>query len=277
MQNDRWAFVIGDVTLEVDPQVGGRITTFSKGAENLLTGPAVNATYYGSTFWTSPESQWSQPPPAPIDSAPYAVMSSDTELVLTGQPYAALGVSVKKTFSAEHSPAAFSIEYTMTNTKQTPIMMAPWEVTRVFPRGLTFFPTGSKSMLSTGATLPLTMSDGVTWFKYDMTTVTKDSKLFADGAEGWLAHVAQGLVLIKSFDDVPVGSIAPNEGDVELYTNALHTYIELENQGPYGAIAPNASVSWTVTWYLRALPATIDGTTPSAALAQFVRDVIAGQ
>lgn len=273
-QNNRWAFVVGDVTLEVDPQVGGRITTFSKGTENLLTGPNVNPTYWGSTLWTSPETQWQQPPPGPIDSEPYAVQASDTALVLTGMPYAMLGVSVTKTLSAERgNGGSFKIEYKLTNTKQTPIMMAPWEVTRVLPRGLTFFPTGTKTSFSPGATMPTTTSDGITWYAYDMAAVTIDSKLYADAAEGWLAHVAQGLVFIKSFGDVPVAQIAPNEGDVELYTNALHTYIELENQAAYGAIAPGASTSWSVTWYLRALPAGITAA-PSAALAQFVRTTI---
>jgi hypothetical protein len=275
MQNGRWALAVGDVTLEVDPQVGARITTFSKGAENLLTGPTVNPTYWGSTLWTSPETQWQQPPPGPIDSEPYTAQGTDTEVVFTGMPYAMLGVSVTKTFSAERgSGGYFQIEYALKNTKQTPIMMAPWEVTRVLPRGLTFFPTGSKTTLSQGATLPTTVSDGVTWFAYDMATVTKDSKLYADAAEGWVAHVAQGLVFIKRFADVPAAQIAPNEGDVELYTNAIHTYIEIENQAAYGAIAPGASTSWTVTWYLRALPAGL-AAAPSAALAQFVRDTIA--
>ena len=124
--------------------------------------------------------------------------------------------------------------------------------------------------------MPTTMSSGITWYAYDMAAVTQDSKLFADAAEGWVAHVAQGLVFIKSFGDVTADKIAPDEGDVELYTNLDHTYIELENQGAYASIAPGASSSWRVTWYLRALPAAIDGATPSPALAQFVRDVIAG-
>jgi hypothetical protein len=156
--------------------------------------------------------------------------------------------------------------------------MAPWEVTRVFPRGLSFFPTGSTERLSNGATLPTTKSDGITWWAYDAATVTMNSKLWADGTEGWLAHVAQGLVFIKTFPDVLPADTAPNEADVELYANAppmaAGRYIELENQAAYGEIAPQGSASWTVTWYLRKLP---DGMQPmpSAALAQFVRTTIA--
>lgn len=278
MRNGVWGFDMGEVTLEVSAEIGGRITAFKLGAENLLTGPTVNELYWGSTLWTSPESQWSQPPPAPIDSAPYTAQVMGEKLVLTGMPYEMLGVSVTKTLWADPASQAFKIEYKLNNTQQTAIQMTPWEVTRVFPRGLSFFPTGTTDRLSNNATLTTTKSDGITWFNYDMAMVTEDSKLWADGTEGWLAHVAAGLVFIKTFADVPPAMIAPMEGDVELYVNApdmaAGRYIELENQAAYGMIAPGANVAWTVTWYLRKLP---DGmqATPSAALATFVRDTIA--
>ncbi len=162
----------------------------------------------------------------------------------------------------------------MTNQAQAQTHLAPWEVSRVVARGLTFYPTGSRVSLSPGATFPTTSSGGITWFAYDATTINADSKLYGDGVEGWIAHVAQGLVFIKRFADVPVAMQAPGEGDVELYTNLLHTYIEIEPQGPYTTLAPQASVTWTSTWYLRRLPANITATAGNAALAQFVRDTI---
>jgi hypothetical protein len=278
MRDAQWALDACDVTLEVDPMKGGRITLFKLGAgDNLVTGPAVNPTYWGSTLWTSPESQWAQPPPTPIDSDPYTAAATDTTLTLTGMPYAMLGVSVTKTFSADAKLGAFHIEYKLNNTKGTAIQMAPWEVTRVLPKGLTFFPTGPTMSLSAGATLPTTNMGGVTWFNYDMNAITADSKLYADAAEGWSAHAVDGLVFIKSFGDLMAAQIAPKEGDVELYTNKLHTYIEMEDQGPYGTIAPGASVSWTVTWFLKKLPAGVDAAAPNDALAKFVRDTIAAK
>jgi len=277
MRDGVWAFDTGEVTLEVNAEVGGRITTFRLGTENLLTGSSVNMDYWGSTLWTSPESQWTHPPPEAIDSAPYTAQVSGEKLVLTGMADETLGVSVTKSLWVDVVIGAFKLEYKLNNTTQTAIQMAPWEVTRVLPRGLSFFPTGSTERLTDNATLPTTKSEGITWFAYDMETVTEDSKLYADGAEGWLAHVAQGLVFIKTFPDVPPAMIAPMEGDVELYVNDpemdAERYIELENQAAYGMIAPGASVSWTVTWYLRKLPAGM-AATPSAALAQFVRTTI---
>jgi len=234
----------------------------------------VHPIYWGSTFWTSPESQWSQPPPVQIDSAPFTATTTATTLTLTGPPSPLLGVSISKSFSADRGRGAVQIEYKITNTKQTTVSIAPWEVTRVFPRGLTFFPTGSRTTLSNGATLPTTTTAGITWFDYDATRITSDSKLIADATEGWLAHADEGVVFIKKFGDVPMAQIAPREGDVELYTNRLHTYIELENQGSYASIAPGASISWTVTWFLKRLPAGINATPGDPTLAPFVRDSI---
>jgi hypothetical protein len=275
MRNGHWAFDIDDMTFEVDPSFGGRITNLSIGQSgNLLTGPTIHPIYWGSTFWTSPESQWKQPPPTEIDSAPYTVTSTASSVTLTGPKSPLLGVSVSKTFSADRQKRAFQIEYKLINASANMVSMAPWEITRVIPGGITFFPTGTRSMLSMGATLPTTNSGGITWFSYDMAAVTADSKLIVDATEGWVAHVDKGIVIIKKFPDVPPAQIAPKEGDVELYTNKLHTYIEIEDQGPYASIASGASTSWTVTWFLRQLPAGVPATAGQAALAAFVRDTI---
>jgi hypothetical protein len=279
MRDGKWALDFGGVTLEVDPMVGGRITTFQLGTENLLTGPAVNNLYWGSTLWISPEAtKWMQPPPAELDTNAYTASSTDTSFTLTSSPYAKLGVTISKTFSVDTKLGGFVIEYKLNNVSQATVSMAPWEVTRVLPRGLTFFPKGpSAPTLSMGATLPTTDMGGVIWFNYDQNAITKDSKLYADGSEGWIAHAAAGLLFIKSYGDVPTAKLAPNEGDTELYTNAVHTYIELEDQGAYGDIAVGASSSWKVTWFLKKLPPGVDATVGNAALVQLVRDTIAGK
>jgi hypothetical protein len=285
LRDGKWALDFGDVTFEVDPMVGGRITTFKLGATNLLVGSAdtMNQYYWGSTLWISPEAtKWMQPPPAELDRNPYTATANDTSVSLTSAAYAKLGISVSKTFSVDTTLGAVVIEYELNNTTAAAVQMAPWEVTRVFPRGLTFFPKGpSAPTLSTGATMPTTEMNGIVWFNYDMNAITKDSKLYADGAEGWVAHVTDGLVYIKSFADLTADEIAPKEGDVELYVNTDHPdikrYVEVEAQGAYADIAANSSVSWQTKWFLRKLPVGVDAAPGSAALAQFVRDTIAGK
>lgn len=285
LRDGKWALDFGDVTFEVDPMVGGRITTFKLGATNLLVGSAdtMNQYYWGSTLWISPEAtKWMQPPPPELDRNPYTATANDTSVSMTSAVYAKLGISVSKTFSVDTTLGAVVIEYKLNNTTAAAVQMAPWEVTRVFPRGLTFFPKGPTApTLSTGATMPTTETNGIVWFNYDMNAITKDSKLYADGAEGWVAHVTDGLVYIKSFADLTADKIAPKEGDVELYVNTDHPdikrYVEVEAQGAYGDIAANSSVSWQTKWFLRKLPVGVDAAPGSAALAQFVRDTIAGK
>lgn len=285
LRDGKWALELGDVTFEVDPMVGGRITTFKLGATNLLVGAAdtMSQYYWGSTLWISPEAtKWMQPPPAELDRDPYTVVANDTSVTMTSAAYAKLGITISKTFSVDSKLGAVVIDYKLNNATAATVRMAPWEVTRVFPRGLTFFPKGPTApTLSTGATLPTTEVNGIVWFDYVANAITKNSKLYADGAEGWVAHVSDGLVFIKSFADLKADELAPNEGDVELFVNTDHPdikrYVEIEAQGAYGEIAANGSVSWRSTWFLRKLPAGVDATPGSAPLAQFVRNTIAGQ
>jgi hypothetical protein len=164
MVGSEWALTLGEVTLQVDPAKGGRITTFKLGTENLLTGPAVHETYWGSTLWVAPEATlWMQPPPVPIDSAAYTAAATDTSLTLTSMAYssAELKVSATKVFSSDPKANALTVEYKLTNTGQAAQMMAPWEVTRVQARGLTFFPKGPSMRLSMNATMPTTETNNI--------------------------------------------------------------------------------------------------------------------
>jgi hypothetical protein len=279
--NGQYAWTVGNLTFQVDPNVGARITTFSLNGVNMLTGPSVNPTYWGSTFWTSPESQWGQPPPVEIDSSPYTVMMSGGVVTMTGTKSAKLLVHIVKTFSVDTN-GVVHIQYAIANDSAATVHMAPWEVTRAPAGGslggLTFFPSaaGAKMMLSTGATLPLMNQGGVTWSLYNQAAVTSASKLYADGQEGWLAHADQGLVFIMQFPAILPAQDAPNEGNIELFVNAPATvgqrYVEMEAQGAYQMIAPGMMLPWwNVNWYLKPMPSGATATVGDAALLAFVR------
>ena len=73
--------------------------------------------------------------------------------------------------------------------------------------------------------------------------------LYSD--EGWFAHVDEDSVLfIKQFANVPYGSEAPTEGEIELWLTGDHSYIELENQGKYEEIPAEYQSEYLVKWYL---------------------------
>jgi len=101
-----------------------------------------------------------------------------------------------------------------------------------------------------------------------------DGKAFADGREGWIAHVAGDLLLVKSFPGISAAQAAPGEAEIELYTDAGRSYVEVENQGPYVALAPGATATWPVRWFLRKLDASVAVKPDSAELLATVRGLV---
>ena len=113
----------------------------------------------------------------------------------------------------------------------------------------------------------LTFEDayGAAWYRTN--EVPDNRKVNADAC-GWLAYCADGLLLVKRFQDLKREEPAPGEAEVQVYVNRGRTFIELESQGAYTLLQPGQSLSWAVRWYL--LP--IDKTTePSAALVKLAK------
>ena len=271
-----FSFQFGDTQFAVDVNQGGRIVTFAISGRNILTGPAVDPANFGSTFWSSPQSDWNWPPPPEIDSAPYASSLDGAVLSLSSATAASLGLAVQKKFSADGETGVVTVAYTLSNRGSKARQVAPWEITRVAAGGLTFFPMGQggprkgpQDLLNT------TIVNGAAWFAYDAATITADQKLFADGQEGWIAHVDGDLLLVKSFADTLPSQAAPGEAEIELYANAGHTYVEVENQGAYVNLAPGGETTWTVRWMLRKLDlAATPAGVGSAPLVGLVRSLI---
>lgn len=274
----RYVLRMGDVELEVDPAIGGRVTRFSLAGENVLTGPEVVAgadgslpNMYGSTFWTSPQSAWGWPPEVEIDVEPYRAEVSGDVLALTSEAGATTGYSVRKRFWTDARSGQVAIEYTLENQRAT-LPAAPWEISRVPKEGIVFFPATTPVLSQ--STLPSSDRDGVAWIDIALAPPT-DSKLFQDGSEGWIAYVARDLAFIKTFVDTEGDQAAPGEAEIEVFVNGLYEYVEIEQQGRYALPAPNAAASWQVNWMLRRLPPGIDASVGSAELVAWVREVVA--
>ena len=265
----RCALELDGQYFEVDPRVGARVTSYRLEGFDVLVGPDVDPSNYGSTFWTSPQSDWGWPPPPEMDQAPYAAVVDGETLTLTGPPQAALGVRVVKRFSADRARSAIVAEYTLENVAATPRTYAPWEVSRVRASGLAFFPVDAPP---TGS-LEGERRDGIFWVPYGAAPRTEaGDKLFADGTRGFLAHAGEGHLCVKAFRDTPPEAHAPGEGEIEIYVNKR--YAEIEVQGAYAPIAPGGAVSWTVTWYLRKLPAGLATAVGSGDLVAFAESLV---
>jgi hypothetical protein len=262
----------GSTYFAVDPGHGARIVSLRVADHELLklTGAANFADAFGSTFWPSPQS-WPWPPPAELDVERYtARVDAPHTLVLTSEPHEGTRLRVSKSFMPDLTREALLLEYAMTNTGDAAISWAPWEITRMPADGLAFWPTGGSpfgdSPLAHQAAL------GHTWCSPAQTE--GEAKLFADGAGGYLAYATGGSILIKQFADIPAVAAAPDEAELELYVNADHSYVEVENQGAYASIAPGQTVRWQVTWYARRLPPGVSVTAGNADLIAFVRETL---
>ncbi len=265
---------LGDVRFVVDSHSGGRITSFRLGGTEALTGPELDPNNYGSTLWTSPQSDWGWPPPAEFDELPF-VITPDPEgaIAMTGPASGALGVRLAKRFWVDHALGAIVLEYAIQNVTATPKRYALWEVSRVPARALSFYATGT----SLAGPLRLEQRAGGTWYAHDPRVLSEvGQKAYGDAGLGFLAHVLPGRVLfVKAFVNPPPDLHAPGEGAVEIYGN--DRYVELEVQGPYGAIDPGAwSQPWAVRWYLRPIPAQVDPTLGNAELLAFAAGVADG-
>jgi len=268
---------------EVDRDDAGRIVTFSLGGLNVLVS---NGTNFGSVFWPSPQSAWPSawPPPPEFDTTQYSGGIEGNAIVLHGtaasSAFRMLRATKRFTANAEHQ--VITIEYTLHNDGVSTVMVAPWEITRVYPGGLTFFPDSGASLIAfSNPAIPFTRAESARWFEYRAAAITASSKSGADATEGWAAHVdchstlertcsGPSLVLIKSFSDVARADFAPGEAEVELYADGAHGYVELEDQGSYAAIPAGGERTWVMHWYLRELPSltTLNG---NPALLDFVR------
>jgi hypothetical protein len=263
---------LGSTFFEVTPGHGARVTSLRQAGQELLwlTGAENYLDALGSTFWPSPQS-WTWPPPAEIDKDEYTAATDPAGVITTqSKPNADTSLQVAKKFSANLTREAVELEYAMTNTGDSPVKWAPWEITRMPATGLAFWPTGSaptgpQPMVSEAA-------QGHTWC--DPTKTEGEGKLFADGAGGYLAYVVGDRLLIKQFQDQPASAAAPEEAEIELYVNPDHSYVEVENQGAYASIAPGETVRWKVVWYVRKLPSGVTASAGNPDLIAFVAQTL---
>ncbi len=150
-QDNLYTLQMGPIKMVIDASVGARIIEFSYDGTNVLTGPDVNPTNYGSTFWPSPQSSWyattNWPPIAAIDNQAYTgIIDSATNSIQLVSATATIGqfansqVTVTKKFTPVPASGAIDITYTLSNVSPSvSVSVAPWEISRVRGTGGTTF------------------------------------------------------------------------------------------------------------------------------------------
>ena len=260
LEGSKYSITAGDLTLTVDAGQGAKILSFQyKDKEVLSQLQRPNA--FGSTFWTSPQTEWNWPPVPEYDTKPYTAEQKNGALVLTGEESPRFHYRIRKEFR----PAGNCIEvtYSIINEAAVERKVAPWEISRVPSEGVIFFDATPETITPIGL-LPITVQDNASWYQVDEARANR--KINADG-NGWYAYANNGLLFVKRFPDIAPTQPAPKEAEIQVYVNVGKTYIELEAQGAYTSLKPGESLSWTARWYL--LPQDTDNT-PSAELMNLV-------
>jgi hypothetical protein len=284
---DLYTLQLGDLKMVIDSAHGARVTEFSLFGENVLLTHDQNHNTYGSDIWPSPQSSWCTagggcwPPPASIDDQAYTGAIDSGNAISLGSATTSIEgiadskIAVQKVVNPVAAQGAVDITYAFLNPSTTvPVTLAPWQLARVMTGGVTFFGQGSGDVTYTLDSDPtFAVTDGASDRWYASAPVMHNSKAFADGT-GWLAHATPSrLLYLTSFGDTQPADAAPGEAEIEIFTN--RDYVEIEGQGQYMAVPPGESVTWTVRWKLRRVPAGATVQAGDTKLAAFVDSVLA--
>lgn len=277
LQSDgSYLFAGGGLELVVDPRQGAQVRSFSLDGKNALASAELSPE--GATAFGAGNDLAAATPKTPrIDDKPYAAEVEGSSLLLTREP-PGLGLKLLQRYRLDTARRSVEIEYTWINSSDKPQKYAPWELCRVpATGGLSFYPSAQKPYPQ--STLKLNAGSPITWFVHDQNREQKPLQSLADGAEGWLANVNGGLLLVKTFGDTPEAAHAPGEGEIELYADydavtKQHRYVQLAEQGPYAEVAAGGSVAWSVRWFLRRLPPPLLVKAGNPELIGYVRGVI---
>ena len=260
--NGEYTLSSGKLSITIDAVNGARIVSFKYEDSEILSQTRLPS-YFGSTFWVSPQSYWGWPPIPEHDEMAYSVdeLPDEGRIIMTSQLSEKIPLRIIKDFSTDAKDGSFVITYSLKNEADSVWKAAPWEITRVPPEGLIFFNTPEDVDLS-ASPIPFKAEYGINWYETDQ--ADRNRIINFDG-KGWLGYVGNGLLFIKKFQDIDKTQPAPRSNEIQIYVNKGKTYIEIENQGAYTVLQPGESLSWTVRWYLQPYNGEV---TPSDGLAR---------
>lgn len=253
--NKTYTFEFGELYTEIDPNKGGRVISYKLGDFEMLTQVASDTFSYGSTFWPSPQANWQWPPPFTLDRGKFSTKQSNDTLFLQSEIDSRTGLSLAKAFFIAREDTALHIIYTLKNERDTTLMVAPWEITRVPKGGLFFFELGSEAIIKKNPNpVPVkreNLKEGVIMYFEDHGKDIPVALLGTWDGNGWLAYAYKEYVFLKVFPDIKSSDFPPKEAEVLYYISPKGMFSELENQGAYKPIRKGETLKWEVSWYLR--------------------------
>ena len=267
VEDGKYDIKVGDITMTVNAAQGGKIVSYRLGDKEVLSQTRMPNSF-GSTFWTSPQSEWNWPPVAEYDRKAFNAEVNGNVLVLTGEKSERFGYRVRKEFKADAKNNSIAITYTIVNESGETRKVAPWEISRVPNGGMLFFDAKEATPANNMKGMNFVFEQKAAWFTLDEDK--ENRKINADG-KGWLAFSDNGLLFVKKFQDLKAGEEAPAEAEIQIYANPGKTFVEIEEQGAYTTLAAGEELDWTVTWYLVAHDLKNE---PSKALLKLAQKIV---
>ena len=245
----------GPVTLSIAADIGGRLASAKwRDFEMLQTDRDPNGWHWGSTAWTSPQSDWQWPPIATFDSEPFRIVSNDSESIeLESRVDHPTGLQMRKRFrnlASDPRRPTFEIRYELTNRSDTVQTVGLWENTRVDHEGEVDVDASLAMRLNNEDFPPVaTIHGGTRTFVLDGEQ-PQGQKVFLDSADFdqpiSLRYRRGGVTLTKSM--TLSSPVSENQSPIEIYLAPEDGFSELELQGESAELAPGESVAMTVLW-----------------------------
>jgi hypothetical protein len=278
-----WVISVGSTQMKINPDHGARIISYTHDGKEILhmePTPGLED-MVGSTCWISPQALWGWPPPYDADQGKYETQLEGDKLILTGPVDTTRGndpfpFQIVKTFQACPEDFSITIHYQIFNRDTMVRSFAAWEVMRVPPSGLTFFPTDGPVFGNMAPAFELI--DGIAWWDFDN---NRDhvKKAYADGKDGWMAYVTKDRILhVKQFEDTPSyfpldENGIPLQMEMEFWANEERRYLELEKQGEYKEILPGEYAELTMKCIALELPDSIKPKSGNDNMTNFVKRI----
>jgi hypothetical protein len=272
LSNGNFSINHGNVSYEIDPDLGARIISAKIDGNELLLQERKGLVNWGSTFWLAPQILWNWPPPEALHEGKYRAKIDGDHMRFVSEVDNKFGVRAKKDFFYNERKKCLEIQYTVINESDSAVQFGPWEVTVVPAIGASVFFALGKSPEKTNSNLIFQNHEGIGWYSYDHEKASEWHKTFNNTAEGWLAHInADKTLFVKKFDVIPGSEIAEKQGNVEVYVNKEMKYIELENHGRFTRLEPGRTMKYKVNWFVLRLPQQISADKYSDELVRLVR------
>jgi hypothetical protein len=271
---------MGDISLGLVPDLGGRIMSLQFCGEELLYG-SVDAgrdlpvlpdgamadlaafkrsfgfkIFGGDKTWVAPEAAWLEKiPPLDLDAGRYVFEQKKDAVVMTSPVCRETGLQIVRQVGLIAGGDVVLIE-TLRNTTDRPVTRSIWNVTQVARPFDVFVPAHAQAIRSYYHDDPTLPDPGFVPFEKDGWTVIpcREDICFKFGGpvrEGRIAVIKETpkgpVIFARVFDIAPEKPYA-HRSMVEVFNSSRYPYGEVEVHSPLLEILPGAEVSSSQLW-----------------------------